>query len=445
MNELTLTPDLDERASQTSYSALVKHRECPQAWLYRYGYRLEEDREGTSAYALLGSWWSVLRAAEAISRSRERWNQPVPLMPETLEADRGGSWTFDTETLTTEDVLSAAERAWNGFSAETREEFSGALGEPLNDRLRAMFRKWDAANAERFDREKPIGVEVYVERELPGTAVDGQPPIKVIGYIDEIYLDVGRAMIVIRDNKTLKSLSNSTSALDDLMDSQLQLYTWIATPTLQAAGFDPARAVGYDRVRSTAPKTPQLTLAGGLSKAVTDYDLETYRRWAVEDTSAEAIQAFIGTEEYEKLTPEQQAEVEGLEPGRLYGKIGEFGKTGPKAGQPKFGIYEIDEKTIEALDTPSEQAKWHSRTLRPVQRGVVTTHLQAAIDSAKDIRASVARAKTKGAAPRNLTRRGCQWCPFAGICRAQMVGGASGEYDLESLGLRIRPERPVAG
>lgn len=439
--QLTLTPDLDERVNQTSYSALVKHRECPQAWLYRHGYRLEEDRTGTSPYAVLGSWWSVLRAAEALDRHRRVWGGMPPLAPETLEVDRGGPWSYVPETVTPEDVVSDAQRAWDLLSADDREEFEGALGGALPSRLTAMFTKWAKAYRDRAEKERPLGVEVYVERELPGTGAEGQPPIKLIAYIDEIYLDVERDMVVIRDSKTLKSLSNATTALDDLMDSQLQLYSWIAAPTLQEAGFSAPRAVAYDRTRSTEPKTPQLTLAGGLSKAVTDYDLETYESWSIEDTATAAVEAFRETPEYAALPEDWRKTVDELPAGRLYGKLGEFGKTGAKAGQPKFGIYEPDEKVREALAAPSELGKWLSRTLKPIQRGVVTAHLQAAIDSAHDIRRSVDRAKKKGAAPRNLTRRGCQWCPFASICRAQMIGGPDGEYDLESLGLRIRPIR----
>lgn len=435
--QLTLTPDLDERAGRASYSSLTLHRTCPQAWLYRYGYRLEQDREGSSVYAALGSWWSVLRAAESLERGREAGTLIADFVPKKLEVEK---LEFLTEGVTVQRVLSALDSAWDRQSSEHQDEFIEAFGEPMPNRIRSMYALWSKSNADRADREAPLGVEIYIEREFPQTAVDGKPPIKVVGFIDELYHDRDRGMVVIRDHKTSKSLSNASGAYDDMMDSQLQLYAWIAGPMLKEKGLSPARAVAYDRTRTVAPKTPALTQTGGtLSKSTTDYDLATYWAWAATDTATPAIEAWL---EENPDTPEAVAEAMREMPGGpIWGKVGEFFQSGAKAGQGKFGVYEIEDKVIEALSTPEEQAKWHSRTLKPIQKNVVAAHLRSAVDSAQDIRRTQSRAERSGEAPRNLTRRGCQFCDFADLCRAQMIGGTEGEYDLPAMGLRVREKK----
>ena len=433
--QLILTPDLRGRAQQVSYSSLNMFRTCPQSWVYRHGYRLEPDTDAASPYALLGSWWSVLRAAEAIERGRAAGSLVAELMPETLEVE---GLSFQTETVTVERVLSAGDSWWERQSAEARDEFSESLGEPFPERIRGMFDLWDRETADRREKEAPLAVEVPVERDLPNTATEDTPAVRMIGFIDELYRDLDRNMLVIRDHKALKSLGNATSAFDDLMDSQLQVYAWLATPRLQRLGLPAPRAVAYDRTRSQAPKMPVLTASGGLSKSVTDYDRMTYLRWAATDTATEQIEAYVA-EHGERLGATVSQQMLDMPAGQLWGKLGEFYVSGAKAGQSKFGVYESDPKVSEALNTSEERARWHSRTLRPLQRNVVTAHLRAAVDTALDLRRAVQRAERSGDAPRNLTRRGCQWCDFAKLCRAQIVGGASGEYDLPSLGLRTRP------
>lgn len=434
---LTLTPDLQERASQASYSSLTLHRTCAQAWLYRYGYRLEEDKE-SSPYRTLGSWWSILRAAESLERGRTAGT--LKFVPEKLVYGSGEhALEFLGETVTVERVLSALDSQWSRSSSDEQDEFISTLGEPLPNRIRSMFALWDRANPERAQLEHPIGVEVYVERELPNTEADGQPPIKVVGYLDELYLDVPRKMVVIRDHKTSKTITYAASALDDLMDSQLQLYAWMLGPLMSSYSLPTPRAVAYDRTRSVAPKTPTLTQTGTLSKSTSDYDLMTYLRWCEEDTTTPAVAAYL--EEHPDLPDEIREAMSELPKGQLWGKLGEFYVSGAKAGQSKFGVYEKDSKVTDALRAPDELVKWHSRTLRPVQKNVVASHLRAAVDSAQSIRRSVERAEKAGEASRNITRRGCQFCDYASLCRAQIIGGPDGEYDLESLGLRIRPER----
>lgn len=444
--------DFEGMKPQSSYSALTLHRKCPQAWLYRYGMRLEEDRETASPYLVIGRWWSVLSAAESLERGRAA--ESLRFIPRDMR-DKAEGYDFDPLSVTVSDVLKAAEERWKRIGADDREEFIATLGEPLPDRLRGMYANWDAANPQRFDRERPLGVEVFWKRELPRPEGDlawnlladpeAVPKMSLIGFIDELYYDRERDMVVIQDGKANKDVNNVNTSLDDLMDSQLMLYVWGIAPKLKREGIEAPRAISYDRVKSVAPKEPQLTASGGLSKAVTLYDAATYRRWAMEDTrpSPETVQEIIDAAEADETpyTPEQIELMQNLEPGRFWGKPGDFMKSGPRKGQPKFGIYQIDAKVLENLETPSEQAKWARRTVDPVNRRMIEAHLRAAVDTAQDIFMTQKRAEATGQAPRNLDRRGCQFCDFADLCRAQIVGGPGGDYDLESFGLRKKPSK----
>lgn len=437
---------------QSSYSALMLHRKCPQAWLYRYGMRLEPLADTPTPYLTLGRWWSVLRAVEVLQRGRAA--ESLRFVPRDLRDETEG-YDLDPANAQTRDVLAASEVRWRSMGAEEREGFEGALGASLPDRLHHMLGVWDTANRDRFDRERPLGAEVFWKRELPrpeGDAAwglladpDAVPRMHLIGYIDELYLDRARNMVVIRDHKAPKDLGNVTSALDDLMDSQLMLYAWGIEPKLIREGLPLARAVEFDRTKSIAPKEPVLTATGTLSKSVTAYDLETYRRWASEDTrpSTEEVLALAAAAEEsgKPLTDEQVQMILDLEPGRVWGKLGEFYASGSKKGQPKFGIYAPDPKVIEHLATEGEREKWTKRSLSPVNRRIVQAHMRSAIDTALDIYQTQQRAQVTGAAARNLDRRGCAWCDFADICQAQMIGGPRGEYDLEAYGLRQKPAR----
>ena len=268
------------------------------------------------------------------------------------------------------------------------------------------------------------------------------PTMSLIGFVDELYYDRQRKMVVIKDGKAQRDIQRGNGATDDLMDSQLQLYAWGITPKLKREGIESPRAVSFDRITSVAPKEPQLTATGTLSKSVTAYDAATYRRWALTDTrpSADYMEEM-------GLSLDQQMIVRQIldRPGRVWGKVGEYYVSGAKKGQPKFGIYDLDEEVLEKLNSPGEQARWTSRSLDPINRRVVEAHLRAAVDTALDIYQTQQRAVATGSAARNLDRRGCTWCDFADICRAQLIGGSAGEYDLELYGLRQKPARGQKG
>lgn len=434
---------------QSSYSALTLHRKCPQAWLYRYGMRLEPVEDTPTPYLTVGTWWALLQAVECMERGRAA--ESLVFVPRSLR-DRQEGYDLDPSSAEVDEVLFAAQERWKRMTEDEQTEFIDKLGEPLPDRLDHMFQLWNEANPERFDRERPLGAEVFWKRALPRPEKDAAwslladpskvPTMSLIGFIDELYYDRQRKMVVIKDGKAQRDIQRGNGATDDLMDSQLQLYAWGITPKLKREGIEPPRAVSFDRITSVAPKEPQLTATGTLSKSVTAYDAATYRRWALTDTrpSADYMEEM-------GLSLDQQMIVGQIldRPGRVWGKVGEYYASGAKKGQPKFGIYDLDEKVLEKLNSPGEQARWTSRSLDPINRRVVEAHLRAAVDTALDIYQTQQRAAATGAAARNLDRRGCTWCDFADICRAQLIGGSAGEYDLELYGLRQKPARGQKG
>lgn len=429
-----------KRRVQSSYSSIMLHRKCPQAWFYRYGMGLEQVQETPSPYLILGSWWSALRAVESAERGLVAGT--LKFFPERIrDKDRGLDLVLPDASLET--VFEQAKQFWKTFSNDAKAAFVEALGEPLPDRLHNLYVLWDSATRDRYTTESPVGVEVWVERELPKPAVDqswgipkNAPTMKLVGFIDEIFLDNERGgMLVIRDHKTSKDIGSGTGSLDDLMDSQLELYAWLSAPMLREAGLPTARAVAYDRIRSITPKTPVLTASGGLSKAVTSYPLETYFEWLRKDSRPlEELRAG-------EVSRETLEAVEALPAGPFWGTPGAYFASGKRAGEPKFGVYELDEKEVARLSAPAEQMKWVRRTVSPVNQNTVKAHLRAAVDTALDIWQTQVRVDAVGEGIRNLTRQGCRFCEFAPFCRAQLIGGPDGDYDLASFGLQVKKSR----
>src|SRR5699024_4410189 len=152
------------------------------------------------------------------------------------------------------------------------------------------------------------------------------PDTLLVGFVDEIYFDQRRNMIVMRDHKSHRQLAQQTTA-DDLMDSQLQVYAWGAYEDVVSWGRGSPRAVAYDRVRMVAPKSPEVTMSGTLSKSVTDYDLATYLEWAK----------------------------------------GPDGQGVPYPGRKKdgsgAGVYTAEQSVIDRLSQPAASSAWFQRTL----------------------------------------------------------------------------------
>ena len=279
---------------KATYSSLTLHRKCPQAWYYRYGLGLRQPVTGPAPQLRYGSWWGALMGADALERGRRFDSLVVP--PRRWTPVDGGP-TFDQKTVTTTEIILAARDWWNAQDDITKEVSLEKMGAPVANRIRDAFVRYRDEYGKQLEYERPLGLEVFWERPLPRPAEDGAwensadllqleglPEIRLFGYVDQVMFDTSRGMITVKDDKFLSSLGNMT-AVDDMMDSQLDLYAWGVERTLQRYDINErVRAVMFDRVKSTAPSTPKLNLNGSLSASVTQFDLKTYLDWAREDT-----------------------------------------------------------------------------------------------------------------------------------------------------------------
>lgn len=398
-----------------SYSSLNLHRTCPMAWAYRY-LRGIERIEDFKVHADFGTWFHLIKDAESLQRGHTLGTliySPESLdMPGTptqfLRVGEPGSvrYRLGSEgpevSLTPSLVLGLSEKVWSRQTLDYREAFTEALGEDLPTRLTSTYSKWISRWEEERENEEPLAVEFKFRRPLP--EVPGEPVVP--GYVDEIYRDRKRGLVVVRDTKTSGKL-DAADAEDDLSDSQTHLYAWGVEEALKEFGLK-VDAVAYDRVRSVAPKQPKVTASGGLSASVKDYDLATYLAWTA--------------------GPDGD--------GVLWGDEGEHFKTGKRAGEPKWGRYLAEEKEIARLSTPSAQSVWFQRTLTPLNRNIIRAHVQAAVDTQQAAQQTVHRFKTTGEAARNFNRRQCGWCDFRKLCRAELLAGPGGDFPLSEWNLR---------
>lgn len=385
------TEEEKPKALRTSYSALNLHRKCPQAWKYGRIDRLgrEEDTHALDA----GSWWQAIRVAESLERGRELGS--LMYTPRKITTSDNGP-TFKGETMTLQEVFDALDVWWERTPEEYRETTTAYLGYPMPERLRHAFESWRERWAEDIANEQPLALEMWWSKILPSTEddEDGQP-VQIGGFIDEIFYDTERRMVIIRDNKFSKNIDKNT--LEDMMDSQLQLYAWGAQSIIRKWGRGRLGAVSFDRSRSDM-RVPQLTKSGKLSKQVTAFDLRAYLKWVGDGIEYPGIR-----------------------------------KDGSQAG-----TYTVEEDEVKRLSEPEQADRWFQRTLLPINRNLVATHLRSAVDSAKDVKRTIARLEKYGEAQRNLTNM-CNWCEYAKICRAQMIGGPDGVYVPEDYGLVERP------
>lgn len=388
--------------SRTSYSALVLHRSCPQAWAYRHIDGLYQvERPADRIDADLGSWWHAVRAADSIERGRALGSLVEEFVPARLRV--GNQVKIEVgPSLKPETVFYCADEWWADLNEDDRESWTDRIGRPLPEHLRDADHRYRLRWETERENEAPVGVEVRVSRPLPtGTDLNGA--------VDEVYRDQKRGLLVARDHKFNRTLPNSEFRAVDL-DSQLHLYAWALSPLLKHHGVGSVQAVAYDRTRSAMPKTPQITQAGNLSKSVSDYDLTTYLSW-------------VGD-------------------GVKWGEEDTYWKSGAKSGQPKFGVYEADPKMVDNLSTPEHRALWHDRTLQPLNRNIVRHHLQAAIDTDRDTDRTRERYAEHGQAPRNFGRA-CTWCEYASLCHSELTGGRGGDYDLAEHRLTRRDSNPT--
>ncbi len=399
-------PESTVEIVRLSYSSTKQHRLCPAQWAFQRVEKIEKALYGDSGEDIpverdFGSWWHALRAADAVVRGTAHGS--LLRTPDEISLPEGR--VPFSEVSTPEAVLQRMIDWWEHAAPAVRATWTERLGEAPAPRLRSMDENWRGQWASDLQHERPLAVELEWERELyaeevidPETGlVGGERRYVLVGYVDEVYRDERRGVVVVRDNKVHKSLNRFTRA-DELLDSQLSFYAWGAQPALTQMGAGRIQATAYDRVRMLAPKTPAVTKAGGLSKSVTDYDLSTYLWWC-------------GT----------SPEYPGLK------------KDGSGAG-----IYQAEQSVIDRLSTPGARAEWFTRTLTPLSAHTVQAHLIAALDSARAMSATRERYQSTGVAGRNFGAA-CRWCDFAPLCHAHLVGGPEGTYDLEGMGLRKRP------
>ena len=374
-------------AEKATYSSLTLHRRCPQAWKYRYIDGLRRSRSEVTPALDFGSWFHAARALDRINKGVVEGT--LKAHPEEIQTtDTGPTFSWDDSPA---DVIAASTEYWGRLGEDAREVWLDWLGQPLQHRLSHVYAEWRDRWAEESENESVLAVEQRWEREVPGTGVT------LWGYADEVYQDRKRGIVVVRDCKTSGTLGQVTS-LDEMMDSQVQLYAWGLSPDCSEWGVPTPRAVAFDRVRSKAPKTPKITKAGKLSASVKDYDLRTYLEWCADGVPFE----------------------------------------GMKRDGSAAGTYTAEEAEIGRLTSPQAVSQWFSRHLTPVSPYLVRSHLQAAADTCSDISRTRVRADRRGEAPRNFGKAACQFCEFADLCRAQMVGGPGGEYAPEEYGLRYR-------
>jgi PD-(D/E)XK nuclease superfamily len=391
--------------SISSYSALTAHRKCPQSWGYSYVRRLERDDTDIPVHRDFGSWWHALRAADALERGRAL--ESLRAIPRVIRATDDAE-PMEAAGLTVEQVFDYARIWWHARQPEVQDAWLEALGQSLPDRLTDLHERWRERWGDDRDAEVPLAVELRWRRDLPVISTpDGprDPRTQLVGAVDEVYLDRKRGLVVIRDAKTSKDLDAATTA-DDMMDSQLQLYAWGATPMVRSWGAGRVGAVGYDRARSVAPRPPTLTQSGRLAvregqPSIGMCDLHTYQEWS---------RGSDGT---------------GVPyPGRA--------KNGSQAG-----LYTAETSVIEKLSTPAAQSAWFQRTLTPVNVNLVKAHLRSAVDTAFDLHASRSRVESTGSAARNLTKM-CRYCDFVKLCRVEMVGGPVDLEDIDLADYRLR-------
>lgn len=391
----------------TSYSRLLTHRQCPQKYAYAHVHGIESIEDFRSPERIFGSWWHLLRALTSIQRSESMRatthpDAPPIVTPEVLRVD--DTWTVAVADL---DRSQAVTEFWELFTLwdrsltnDYRDRFVERMGDQPLPRLRDMNDEWWDRWHDDMQHELPLAVELRVSRHLPTyrdvlTGEEVKPDEMLNGVIDEIYRDTRRGFNVIRDYKTHRKLDGATSQ-SDMMESQLHLYAWAAAPVLQLHGIKQPRAVAYDRIRSVAPKQPQVTKAGKLSASVKDYSLLTYLRW-------------------------------------LDAHDGEVPFPGMKKDGSGAGTYTLDPSVVENLSDPASRSAWAQRTLVPMNAAIVKSHLSAATLTYLDTTRTDRLVEKLGEAPRSFGT--CKFCDFLQLCQAQLVGGSEGDYDLEAFGL----------
>jgi hypothetical protein len=219
-----ITVTADHRVEFVSHSALELHRKCPQAWQYRYLRGLTEIEGEKDVHLELGTWWHALRALDAVNRGQELGTlksapkviQTPDGAPDLIRSSSGTGWAYVRKDQTDERVESLADFMelikvwWKTLKGDIQEAWTEKLGvHPALHLHRMDLRFWNRWG-EDIAAEEPIAVELKFRRQLPGVdTVLG-------GYIDEIYRDNRRGLIVARDVKTANSIVAEQAVIDKL-------------------------------------------------------------------------------------------------------------------------------------------------------------------------------------------------------------------------------------
>jgi len=368
---------------KASYSSLSTFRDCRRKFAYRYVDKLAKDSDAGPPL-LIGSWFHGLLAVDALRRGIEA--ESLLHVEDDIDLMDGSRVSIDPKlrTLTFrgdllplegESIVRIASVWWASLESERRDDVTETLGAPIPDRLDDLFRRYRDRWSAELETEEPLLVEVWWSRTVPGTEV------RLSGRGDQVYRDRRRGIVVVRDHKLVGRWPSEPDAVLDIMDSQLHLYAWGMASVLEEratkAGVPVPKvsAVEYDRLRYKRPATPRLTQKGNLSKSVTDFDLPTY----IEFTESEGIEA--------------------------------------------------DESVVASL--AADRDRFFRRRLTPVNRNIVREHLRAAVSDATEAE----KITDSDSAPRTPTK-GCAWCDYLQLCRAQLVGSVQDDYDPAAFGLR---------
>lgn len=368
-----------------SYSSLSTLRDCRRKFAYRYVDKFTKDSTAGPPL-LIGSWFHAVLGVDAIRRGIDAESllhveDSLDLMDGIrVEVDpklRTLTYRGDTMPLEGETVVRLSKVWWTGLESERREEVADALGAPLPDRLDDLLLRYRDRWFAELETEEPLLVEVWWRRTVPGTEVT------LSGRGDQVYRDRRRGIVVVRDHKLVGRWPSEPDAVLDIMDSQLHLYAWGMSAVLADAAdkagvpVPKVAAIEYDRLRYKRPATPKLTQKGNLSKSVTDFDLPTYIE-------------FVETE----------------------------------------GI-EADQTVVASLEADVD--RFFRRRLTPVNITIVREHLKAAVAGATEAETITA----SDSAPRSPSNK-CAWCDYLQLCRAQLVGSVSEDYDPAAFGLKRR-------
>lgn len=412
----------------SSYSSLTTVQRCERKFAYKYVHRLRAvDREKPNM--ALGSWWHALRAVDAIRRGTDHGSL-IDYASVLTTSDSGPEFatSLDGETFRVHDLASSSELAkadlpmtaesvvdvahewWARLAEDDREDFVEDIGAPLPDHLWNLWQRHLDRWHEEIAHERPLLVESEWEREIGDTGV------VLRGRIDEVYIDVRKGIGVVRDWKSHGSWPSVSDAVLDLQDAQIHLYAWGASGLL-AESEHSVGAVEYDRVRVKVPSTPSWTKSGNMSKSTTDYDLFTYL------ATIEAGEATY--ERYKKNIPDE--ELDALDEDQNWKEIAEVTVTEP------------DPDVVEELSTEEARNSFFRRGPKPINVGVIRSHLHDSVKSAERGDAVAEDVAANVEIPRS-TGRHCQWCDFLSLCRAEMFGDVDPQTDPETFGLRSLPQ-----